>query len=84
MLSSATAPTLTHIHWVDINAVTVHSCTAAPGLLEPNHLATLHIRTEAERMWRRGDMVKFHCTAHDHNNSMSYIPAELYKRGVGE
>lgn len=28
-------------------------------------------------------MVKFHCTAHDHNNSMSCIPVELYKRGVG-
>lgn len=34
-------------------------------------------------MWRRGDMVKFHCTAHDHNNSMSCIPAELYEKGVG-
>lgn len=75
---------MTHTPGVDINVATVHSCSAAPGLLEPNHLDTLHIRTEAERIWRRGDMVKFHSAAHDHNNSMSCIPAELYKRGVGE
>lgn len=28
-------------------------------------------------------MVKFHCTAHDPNNSMSCIPTELYKGGGG-